>query len=231
MTHEHRPHTKKSRKRADAQPRSKLKILAKATKHWQGRFEDKGSQDFLWSTATPPPEFLAFVAALPLRGAALDVGCGAGLLTAYLAREGFTPALGFDIARSAIEIAGREGPADKDKGRSAQFVVAAAPHFPVRSGQFDLVIDRGCLHVMDESLWPEYFKEAVRVLAPGGRLYLIERRGHWERMREKDLSGLEIADFLETSMAIGDNKSLTMVHATLLHPAQDAASGSPLYHR
>jgi hypothetical protein len=63
-------------------------------------------------------------------------------------------------------------------------VVAAAPYVPFPGGAYDLVIDRGCLHLLDPSMWADYFAEASRVLASDGHMFLIEAGGAWRSMED-----------------------------------------------
>jgi len=102
-------------------------------------------------------------------GPAVDLGCGSGVATAYLARR-FSPAIGLDFAESAVRQAKELA---LEGGVQADFLVAEVPHLPFRSGAFGFVFDRGCLQGMPRWLWPEYFVEVSRLLMPGGVLQLM----------------------------------------------------------
>jgi len=137
---------------------------------WERRYTSKQGEDFIWYLDQPPAELVRLVeeGGLP-PGAALDVGCGPGVATAFLSRS-FSPTVGLDIAFSALTQA-RERVAKE--GTTAGFVVAAAPVLPFQSGAFSLVFDRGCLQALPREAWPVYFEEVRRLLKPGGTFQLF----------------------------------------------------------
>jgi SAM-dependent methyltransferase len=94
---------------------------------------------------------------------ALDLGCGAGELTAVLAGAGARP-VGVDVAEAALVRARSHHP---------QLDFRLAPidgPLPFEDGSFDLVWSSEVVeHVADTARW---LSEVRRVLAPGGRLLL-----------------------------------------------------------
>jgi SAM-dependent methyltransferase len=159
-------------------PGERLKLLRKQRKHWERQFEEKRGFDFSWYTDEAPRELVAFVDSFARRDRAVDVGCGAGVLASFLASAGFS-VVGFDIAHKGV-LQAKLGAAQVDAPPA--FLVAAAPYFPFPARCFDLVLDRGCAHLLDETMWDDYFAEAARVLAADGHLYLIEASGAWRSM-------------------------------------------------
>ena len=96
-----------------------------------------------------------------LRG--LDLGCGPGVITAYLARltAGF---VGLDVDAAAIDAARRFRYPNLD------FVRHASPRLPFDDGAFDLIIANHVYeHVRDVET---FFAEIRRLLKPGGVAYL-----------------------------------------------------------
>lgn len=134
-------------------------------KRWEGEWANKGPWDFVWSIREPPEELRDLVerGELPT-GVALDVGCGAGIITKYLA-DHLDHTIGFDVAHRALE-QGRQT-SQKHSGR-VSYLVAEAPRFPFKDGSFTFIFDRGCLHNIPFTNWPEYFEELGRVLQPNG---------------------------------------------------------------
>jgi 2-polyprenyl-3-methyl-5-hydroxy-6-metoxy-1,4-benzoquinol methylase len=57
-----------------------------------------------WHRESPSPVLVSAVAACPRPGRALDVGCGAGVLTPWLAEKGLK-VTGIDILPKAITVA------------------------------------------------------------------------------------------------------------------------------
>jgi len=100
----------------------------------------------------------------PLEGkAALDVGCGAGLLTESLARLG-AKVTGIDAAPEVIEVARAHGAA---MGLTIDYRAADVLDL---DGQFDLIT---CMEVVEHVAEPQAFLDAIaRRLAPGGLLVM-----------------------------------------------------------
>jgi len=95
-----------------------------------------------------------------LSGRVLDVGCGTGRLAAELARRGAEVA-GVDRSPEMLAVARRNAPAGLD------LRVARAEQVPFGDGSFDRVAYVLSVHLLDR---PAAFREARRVLRPGGRL-------------------------------------------------------------
>jgi SAM-dependent methyltransferase len=158
----------------EAKPESKdtrhLPSSEKRRKRWERRYGQKQGADFIWFLDQPPPELVQLVERneLPI-GAALDLGCGPGVATAYMARH-FNPAVGMDIALAAVIQAQQRA---RREGLNPRFVVAEAPVLPFRSASFSLVFDRGCLQAIPKDAWPTYFREVERLLVPGGMFQLF----------------------------------------------------------
>ncbi len=151
-------------------PRTELPGSGRLRSLWERRWSEKGLDEFGWYLEEPPPELIRLLEAggLP-KGAAVDLGCGPGVATAYLAQF-FRPAIGVDIVLEAVRQA--TGVAAK-KGVSPSFLVAAAPILPFRAERFALVFDRGCLQHVPKEAWSTYFREVERLLVPGGTFELF----------------------------------------------------------
>ncbi len=123
-----------------------------------------------WESPYPPQELVALVAAglVPEGGTVLDIGCGAGADTIFVARLGFR-AIGVDTSVKAIEIARTRAAED---GIVADFRLADATALPLADDSVDFAMDRGCLHVIDEDLRRDYARELHRVLRPDARFLL-----------------------------------------------------------
>ncbi len=105
------------------------------------------------------------------RARVLDLGCGSGANTWFLAREGFRTT-GTDV--SARGLANTRGRLAAD-GLSAGLARAAGEALPFAAASFDFLI---CVRVLDIVPRPEaqaaVVAEAARVLVPGGRgLFLL----------------------------------------------------------
>lgn len=120
--------------------------------------------DDLWrlvpaDSGPPPQQLAAFVERLGHVGAALDLGCGDGRLSALLDADELTLA---DVSDVALQRAGQRLP--------AALAVALIPDdpLPLPDNVFDLVLCAETIeHVRDVQL---LLSEVRRVLRPGGRL-------------------------------------------------------------
>ncbi|GFT72361.1 methyltransf_25 domain-containing protein [Nephila pilipes] len=94
-------------------------------------------------------------------GLAVDVGCGTGQSTLVLAPH-FRSVLGCDVSKSQV----REAVLSR-KASNVQYRVSAAECLPVGDESVHLLTAGTCFHWLDI---PAFFKEAKRVLVPGGVL-------------------------------------------------------------
>jgi len=99
--------------------------------------------------------------------AILDLGTGPGTQAIELARRGFD-VTGTDISATAVAEAQRRATA---MGVACKFVQDDILHSQL-DGQFDIVIDRGCLHVFQPVQRPEYVAAVVKLIRSGGHLLL-----------------------------------------------------------
>jgi SAM-dependent methyltransferase/quercetin dioxygenase-like cupin family protein len=131
-----------------------------------------------WEPKEPNDALVQALDALPFRrGAVIDLGCGEGRDSIYLAARGFE-VIGVDVARSAL-----------DKARSRAAAARVHPTFLERDvidlrdlpeGHFDLAINMGCLHMIpDPDLRARHLNRVLRLLRPGGIFVLAHCRERW----------------------------------------------------
>lgn len=148
-----------------------------------------------WDDVLPPPEVQELVAKLP-SGRALDLGCGYGRTSIYLAQNGWQVD-GVDFVPQAITEA---------KKRAAAAGVVENIHFHVGSvadlhfleGAYDLAIDIGCLHALSHTLQQTYRDGLLRLLRPGAAYLLFARLHEIEEdeSEEERFSGLDEVEVL-----------------------------------
>lgn len=132
---------------------------------WNARYVDG---DTPWDTGKPDEYLAEFLRSSPVeRGRALDVGCGTGTNSLWLAEQGFA-VLGIDIAGVGIDKA-RAKLAKVE--RNCRFIIADFLSDRIFDGPFDLVFDRGCFHVFDK---PEERKRFAGHVAS-----LLKPDGQW----------------------------------------------------
>jgi ubiquinone/menaquinone biosynthesis C-methylase UbiE len=107
------------------------------------------------------------VVAEDIRGLTVaEVSCGRGGGAAFIARERAPAELtGIDISAQNIALAERHfaGPP------GIRFRQGAAEHLPLEDASCDALINVEASHLYDDPL--QFFREALRVLRPGGRLF------------------------------------------------------------
>jgi ubiquinone/menaquinone biosynthesis C-methylase UbiE len=95
----------------------------------------------------------------------LDVGCGTGRLANAAADRFGLRAWGVDRSEAMVEQARAQA------GRRVAFRTARADALPFRDGWFDAVTLRLVVHTLGAAR-PDALREAARVLAPGGRIFI-----------------------------------------------------------
>jgi ubiquinone/menaquinone biosynthesis C-methylase UbiE len=104
-------------------------------------------------------------------GTALDIGCGTGDSSIYLAQHGWR-VTGADFVPKALERARAKAAA---KQVSVDFVQADATRLSSESvgADFTLIVDNGCLHGMSDDDRDAYVREVTKVAAPDARLLIV----------------------------------------------------------
>lgn len=139
-----------------------------------------------WDAELPPPEVLALAAALPV-GRALDLGCGYGRAAIYLAGLGWEVD-GVDFVALALEEARRRAAAT---GVDVRFHEGSVTDLSFLAGPYDLALDIGCGHGLDEVGLRAYRDELLRLLRPGALFLFFGRVQTWadEAPEKDDASG------------------------------------------
>jgi ubiquinone/menaquinone biosynthesis C-methylase UbiE len=105
-------------------------------------------------------------------GTALDLGCGTGDNSIYLAKHGWQ-VTGVDFVAKAVDRAKAKAAANKV---DVEFARADVTHLSSEGigSDFRLIVDSGCLHGMSDEDRDAYVREVTAVAAPGARLLLCE---------------------------------------------------------
>jgi SAM-dependent methyltransferase len=130
-----------------------------------------------WHQDAPPKILTTAVAARNGRGRALDVGCGAGVFTVWLAEQGLE-ATGIDLFPEAIAMAEARA---RERNVKAEFVTGDLFAYAPDRG-FDLVFDSGCLHALVGGNVDRYKQKLLSWLNPGADYVL----GHWGKRHPLD---------------------------------------------
>ena len=144
----------------------------------------------VWDTGITPPELVAFVAGHPA-GRALDLGCGTGTNTIYLAQNGWR-VTGVDFVAQAIRLARRKA---HQAGVDVTFLHQDVTRLEDLSGSFDLILDIGCLHSLPAAEKRMYAGRVLELLAqPGCFLLYAFVKPDYEEGRGLDQQDLALFD-------------------------------------
>lgn len=149
--------------------------------HWDERYRSGNTP---WDSGITPPEVQRFWKDYqsPITGElALDIGCGTGLNTLFLAKQGLS-AVGFDLSGQALTMARRRLGSDagnraEGQGGTAMFVQADVSGLPVAELGAVYALDIGCLHSLPDERRPAYAQGVARALRIGAfyHLYVFDR--------------------------------------------------------
>jgi SAM-dependent methyltransferase len=139
-----------------------------------------------WDSGVTPPEVVAFVDSDRARGRALDLGCGTGTNSVYLAQHGFA-VVGVDFSPKAIATAREKA---RRAGAAVDLHVADVTRLDFLHEPFDLILDLGCFHSIDAQGRVRYAQNVARLTRVGGMFMLYafsprpsDKPGHLIRIR------------------------------------------------
>jgi cyclopropane fatty-acyl-phospholipid synthase-like methyltransferase len=133
---------------------------------WDERYR---SGDIPWDTGVVPPEVVALFAGGQVRpGWALDLGCGSGLSSRYLASQGFR-VVGLDLALRALV---RAASAARTAALPAFFCLADVTQLEFLDLRASFALDVGCFHAVAPDRRPAYVASLAARLVPGA-FYLL----------------------------------------------------------
>jgi 2-polyprenyl-3-methyl-5-hydroxy-6-metoxy-1,4-benzoquinol methylase len=150
-----------------------------------------------WELGRPRPILVEFVEkGLIKKGKALDICCGAGTNTVYLAEKGFE-VTGVDISSKAIEYAKKKA---EQADVKIDFRVQNFLGLSFGDGKFDFVFDMGCFHHVEIEDRTKFIKGVHRVLKNGG-VYLLTCFSYkngpaWNHFTKKQIIDL-FSDYFE----------------------------------
>lgn len=149
-----------------------------------------------WDTGIAPPEVRRLIEDERLPpGRALDLGCGTGTSSVYLAEHGWQ-VVGIDFAPRAIALAQRRA-ASAGVTERTRFLVADVTALPDLGALFDLALDVGCLHSLPVATRRRYAAGVARALRPGATylVYAFLHRDGGPGLREDEMRELFERDF------------------------------------
>ena len=137
--------------------------------------ERYASGEVLWDEELPPPEVVDLAPTLK-PGRALDLGCGYGRASIYLAGLGWEVDA-IDFVPAAIAEAAKRAAEARVKLR---LHLASITELHFLAGPYDLALDVGCAHALGPADLQRYRNHLARLL-PAGATFLI-----YGRLRDAD---------------------------------------------
>lgn len=138
--------------------------------HWDDMYS-RPLENIPWEISSPPQDLMAFLARNKTRGSALDIGCGTGNYTLYLATKGFNPVVGVDFSEKAIRLANQHTQ-DDDGLTFIQGDVLELESL-VGAAKFDFILDYSILHHISDEHIEKYVEQCRKVLKPKGVILLV----------------------------------------------------------
>jgi len=170
--------------------------MASSYRSWDRVYHEYPLGELPWELGKPRPVLVqVFEEGLVKPGKALDICCGAGTNTVYMAQKGFQ-ATGLDISHKAIEY-GREKA--REAGVKVRWIIGNALEFHFEDDEFDFVFDMGCFHHIRPEDRERFISGLCRVTKPHGQYLLTcfsDRNGPaWNHFTKEQLIELFSARF------------------------------------
>jgi SAM-dependent methyltransferase len=127
-------------------------------------------EDLPWHSIEPADLLVDAVSRRKIPGKALDLGCGSGAFSLYLAKRGYE-VTGLDFIPKALEMAAKRAEAEN----VAVTWVLADLLFWNTADKFDLILDSGCLHTVQSVNLPRYKRQLLSWMTPQTDFILA----HW----------------------------------------------------
>ena len=135
--------------------------------HWDARYREGNVP---WHTEKPSVELASFLdTGRIVSGTAIDLGCGYGTNSIYLARRGLE-VVGVDLSPTAIEGARRR--AEEEELR-VDFRVADLTADPDVGGSFDFLYDRGVYHILRRVDLDAYLRLLLKISHPDSKFLFL----------------------------------------------------------
>jgi len=137
----------------------------------------KKPEDLPWHQAEPPGLLTRALDQRDTPGRALDIGCGSGTYSVYMAERGYQ-VTAIDFMPQAIAMLQNQM---AHRGLAIEAVQADIGKWTTDQ-PFDVVLDIGCLHTPGTISLDAYKAQLLNWLAPGGDFILLHfgRRGWWD---------------------------------------------------
>ena len=140
-------------------------IIEKRDNEWWNKFYSDREKPIPFFNNIPDENLISYCTSNILKsGKALDVGCGNGRNSLYLATQGFN-VIGIDISDNSIKWANELAEAYSNK---PYFKCESLFNFEDEPKSFDFINDSGCFHHIKPHRRQNYFELILKYLKDGG---------------------------------------------------------------
>ncbi len=169
-----------------------------------------------WNVTLPPPEVLEMTEQLA-PGRLLDLGCGVGRASIYMARHGWR-CDGIDFIPQAIEMAQAQARA-AGLAEQINFYNRSVAELDFLEPFYDFGLDVGCLHSQPPPVQTLYVRSLARLLRPAGHYLLFSRLKMEGQAEQKWLTEQIIVDLFETDFIINRYQAGTSPFGEVVAPS------------
>jgi ubiquinone/menaquinone biosynthesis C-methylase UbiE len=139
-------------------------------KDWDRVYREYPLEELPWELGKPRKILVDLVEGSSIKPCkTLDICCGAGTNTVYLAQRGFD-VTAVDISKQAIKYAGQKA---RNAGVEIQFVLGSFVTLPFEDQRLDFVFDMGCFHHVLVEDREKFIQGVCQILKKGKGLYLL----------------------------------------------------------
>lgn len=153
-------------------------------KEWEDLWKNCQSK-FPWMNRDIPPEIPQLISTgiLPSKGAVLDIGCGGAEISYWFSKSQSYQVDAFDISEMALNLA-----KEKYHRSSINFFQHDITEKPLEK-KYDILIDRGCLHTIQEDLLTSYATHIANACNSSAKFLIFMRAfraGNKDKSDEKN---------------------------------------------
>ena len=138
--------------------------------HWESMYK-LPIEKIPWEIEEPPKELVETLKNKDIKpGKALDIACGTGNYSIYLAKNTFD-VIGVDFSKTALNIARKKANQQKLK---IKFIYANVLNLSkILNEKFDFILDYSLLHHISSTNIEKFASQFSKLLKKGGRLLLV----------------------------------------------------------
>ncbi|MBU3145484.1 class I SAM-dependent methyltransferase [Clostridium sp. CF012] len=145
-------------------------LLEKRDNEWWNKFYNDRKKPIPFFENVPDENLISYFNRELLKpGKALDIGCGNGRNSFYLAQRGFE-VCGVDFSKTSIEWAKQIA---KEQSITVNFLCQSIFDFQDKPESFDFIYDSGCLHHIKPHRRNQYLKTILKYLKPEGYFAMV----------------------------------------------------------